>query len=769
LEKDPQFCKLDVGEDTISLSNEVVILKFNIRLGTFSLSSVGGQTKYFSNAYVQIQTNRQILDSRKMTYKSVSSVDYSDERGEGKIVVLKLADSDKRAELNVRFSMNKDQKGYSCLVMFRNKSEDAAVLVFNPLVVDLENESSIFTGWNARDLRYFKNGFQSWNLTQAQTLEAGENKSHFFSILTNIKTKYALTIGFSTMADQFGEINLYGQDEDTNRLARIVASSLGDGVLVPKNQSLSSEEIAVYVGEDGLNDLTQYAELVGKKMKAISWNNVPSGWCSWYYYFTLIDEDEMESNTKLLAERFGKEIEWIQLDDGYQRFIGDWKPNDKFSKGLSALVDVINKSGYRAGIWTAPFIASQHSILFKENPDWFVKDDDGKPKLAGQNPLWLGDYYALDLTNSEVISFLENTFKRLRADGYEYFKIDFLYDAAIEGRRQDPFMTRAQAIRQGVKAIRKAVGNAFILGCGAPLGPCIGIVNGMRIGADIGPVWNYQSEDEGGGLGMYPAAVNTLTRAFMHDRWWKNDPDCLMLRHEDTNITLDELRLWMTAIALSGGMLLMSDNVAELSEERLHMFDKLLPVYPKSAIALDSLIETHPRLFALPLETPMGRWTVVGVFNLGEVPINVKFSLREIGLDDERPHHLFEFWAEQYEGLFEKKVRIADLKPHTARLFVVRPEAMIPSVLSTSMHFAQGAVEIQNQSWDDEQNQLEVTVTRNTRREESVFIVFSSQWKPEAALVDEKEVKYHAIAPEVIAVKERFHKGQTVRVTFSKK
>ncbi|MFX0055043.1 MAG: alpha-galactosidase [Promethearchaeota archaeon] len=769
MEKDHQICKLEVGEDTISLSNEVVILKFNIRLGTFSLSSVVDQTKYFSNAYVQIQTESQILDSRKMTYRSVSSVDFSDDRGEGKIAVLKLADSDKRAELNVRFSMSGNQRGYSCIVMFRNKSNDTGVLMFNPLVVDIENESSIFTGWNGQYLRYFRNGFQSWDLSHARALEAGENKSHFFSVVTNINTGCALTIGFSTMADQFCEIALSGREREANRLARIVASSIGDGVLVPKNQNLASEELVVYVGEDGLADLTQYAELVGTTMKAISWNNVPTGWCSWYYYFTLIDEGEMESNTKLLVERFGKEIEWIQLDDGYQRLIGDWKPNDKFSNGLSALVEYINKSGYRAGIWTAPFIASQYSNLFKENPDWFVKDNDGKPKVAGQNPLWLGDYYALDLTNSEVISFLEKTFKHLRADGYEYFKIDFLYDAAIEGQRQDPFMTRAQAIRRGIKAIRNAVGDSFILGCGAPLGPCIGIVNGMRIGADIGPGWRFESENDEGGLGMYPAAVNTLARAFMHDRWWKNDPDCLMLRHEDTNTTLDELRLWMTAIALSGGMLLMSDNVAELSEERLHMFDKLLPVYPKSAVALDSLIETHPQLFALPVETPMGRWVVLGVFNLGEASINVKFSLREIGLEDNSPFHLFDFWAEQYEGLFEEKVRIVGLKPHTAKLFAIKPESLVPSVLSTSMHFTQGAVEIQNQSWDNELNQLEFTVSRDTRREESVFIVFSSQWTPETASVNEKDIRFLATAPEVIAVKERFRRGQSVRVTFSKK
>jgi len=764
LEKDCPCCKLEVGEESISLSNDLVTLNFNTRLGTISLASVDDQIMYFSNAYVQIQTELQTLDSRKMIYRSFSSVDYKDERGEGKVVVLKLTDSDKRTELNVRFSINRNQRGYNCLLMFRNKSEDVSILAFNPLAIDIENESRIYTGWNGQDLRFFRNGFQSWDLSQARQLEVGENKSHFFSVLSNVKSKRALTVGFSTMANQLSEIALHGREKETSRLSRIVASSLGDGALVPKNQSFASEELVVLVSDDGLSDLIQYAEIVGKTMTAISWENVPTGWCSWYYYYTVIDEGEMKANTKLLSERFGKELEWIQLDDGYQRAIGDWEPNDKFQMGLSALVDSINGSGYRAGIWTAPFIASQHSKLFKENSDWFVKDDENKPIVAGQNPLWLGDYYALDLTNSEVISFLEATFKRFRSDGYEYFKIDFLYDAAVEGRRQDPFMTRGQAIRHGLEAIRKAVGDSFILGCGAPLGPCIGIVNGMRIGADIGPVWMYEGE---GGLGTYPAAINTLTRAFMHDRWWKNDPDCVMLRHQDTNTTLEELRLWMTAIALSGGMLLMSDRIEELSEDRLHMFDKLLPVYSRSAVAVDSLVEANPRLFALPIETPMGSWAAVGVFNFGEAPINVKFSLREIGLDDDLPHHLFEFWTEQYEGMVEKMVNIADLKPHSVKLLAIRSESLVPSVLSTSMHFTQGAVEIKDESWDSERNQLELTVIRDARRMESVFIVFGSEWTPKKALVDNEEVNLHLVAPEVIAIRAQFRRGQMIRVNFS--
>ena len=43
-------------------------------------------------------------------------------------------------------------------------------------------------------------------------------------------------------------------------------------------------------------------------------------------------------------------------------------------------------------------------------------------------------------------------------------------------------------MRAGYDAIRRGAGDdAFLLGCGAPLGPRVGVVDGMRIGADVAP------------------------------------------------------------------------------------------------------------------------------------------------------------------------------------------------------------------------------------------------------------------------------------------
>jgi len=88
--------------------------------------------------------------------------------------------------------------------------------------------------------------------------------------------------------------------------------------------------------------------------------------------------------------------------------------------------------------------------------------------------------------------FLDDLFRGLRKDGFTYFKIDFLYGAAYEAGRYDPEVTGTQALRSGLKRIFDAVNppgkpeKAFVLACGAPLMPIVGLVHGARtMGHDV--------------------------------------------------------------------------------------------------------------------------------------------------------------------------------------------------------------------------------------------------------------------------------------------
>src|SRR5205823_10519209 len=166
--------------------------------------------------------------------------------------------------------------------------------------------------------------------------------------------------------------------------------------------------------------------------------------------------------------------------DGWQAEIGDWLAlSDRFSS-LAGLVDRIRAAGRRAGIWVAPFLAGARSRLAAEYPDWLVAGAD-----AGHN--WDQDLYALDITHPGAAAYLREVFGWLGDLGIDYFKVDFCYAGALEGRRAAD-LTALAAYRQGMALLREAMGPAaFLLGSGAPILPSVGLVDAMRVSPDIDP------------------------------------------------------------------------------------------------------------------------------------------------------------------------------------------------------------------------------------------------------------------------------------------
>ena len=224
--------------------------------------------------------------------------------------------------------------------------------------------------------------------------------------------------------------------------------------------------------------------------------------------------------------------------------------------------------------------------------------ETGEPVRAGHNPNWTTSddkfAYALDPSNPAFRAQLRHLFTKLTRDfGFSYLKLDFLYAAAAPGRRHDPNLTRGETLRHGLESIRAGAGDdAFILGCGCPLGQAIGVVDGMRIGPDVSPFWGSTASGAGDPSTVY-ALDAIIARSFMHRRLWLNDPDCLMLRARETSLTADERAALAATIVASGGMLLISDDMSLLDAEA----GKLFRAVAKIAEEIDSnaTARTGPR------------------------------------------------------------------------------------------------------------------------------------------------------------------------------
>jgi len=288
-------------------------------------------------------------------------------------------------------------------------------------------------------------------------------------------------------------------------------------------------------------------------VRVSDWN--PVGWSSWYHYFTNLTYADVEKNLRL-ARGGGYPFEVFQVDDGYESDIGDWlSPKPGFAP-LADMARLIREAGYHAGIWTAPFCSAGTSGLFGRHPDRFVAEG-GRPRTCFRG--WSKDIFALDTTRPDVKAGLSETFSALKAMGYDYFKIDFVFAAAMAGTRSRG-VTPIQAYREGLEVIRGAVGSSFILGCGAPLLPSIGFVDGMRVGEDTAPFWDSKIAPLDGVNAFY-ALRNPILRSFMNKKWWLNDPDCLLLRRRDIDLTDDEKALYARTAGALDNILIQSDDL----------------------------------------------------------------------------------------------------------------------------------------------------------------------------------------------------------------
>jgi len=339
------------------------------------------------------------------------------------------------------------------------------------------------------------------------------------------------------------------------------------------------EPLAVLAGGPVGDLLDAYGRLVKRagRVTVNPWN--PVGWCSWYHYFGKLGwPDVVENLDAAAADRAAFPFDVFQVDDGYETEIGDWLSAKPGYPDLAGLAGAIKGRGFRAGIWAAPFSAAETSRLFTEHPDWMVQEE-GRPKPCYKG--WGRTIYALDTTHPGVQDWLHGTVRALRKAGFTYLKIDFLFAAAMSGGRRKR-VTPIQAYREGLRVIRRAAGHAFVLGCGAPLLPSVGLVDGMRIGEDTAPYWKTKLSGFQGPNAFF-ALKNALMRQFMHRALWLNDPDCLLLRDREIELGRGERELYaMTAGALDN-MVIASDRLALLGPAEKELLRRSLALRGRRA------------------------------------------------------------------------------------------------------------------------------------------------------------------------------------------
>ncbi|MDF1567656.1 MAG: alpha-galactosidase [Spirochaetaceae bacterium] len=304
-----------------------------------------------------------------------------------------------------------------------------------------------------------------------------------------------------------------------------------------------------------------------------------TAWTSWHSEFRAIDELKIRRSLSAFRER---RIPWdyFIIDDGWQRETGDWDtPSTGFASGMASLAAEIRGSGYKPGIWCAPFMVSPDSAVFRTKKTWLARTAKGRIRPAAWLPKHGGILYALDISKDEVKTFVAETIKRFRDSwGFEFIKLDLLYAAALYPPQG---YSRGEAMNMAMDFLQSVKGEAVYQVSAVPLESAFHRAEYCRTTADTTPYWehifhrNIHGRERASTLN---ALRSTVGRRELNGRFFTVDTDSFFLQERSKVMESSRRYTQILLQSLLGGLLSTSDDISALDEDALRMLQSIFPV-----------------------------------------------------------------------------------------------------------------------------------------------------------------------------------------------
>jgi len=499
-----------------------------------------------------------------------------------KMIHVKLYSDNKSITSTIRIEDGKDGQKY-IRISLTNKGPEIDRLDS----IEVEIQPTIVVNNNAK-LMYGGTCMGRTPIKQSTTKDT-KSKSGTFLMIKHDKKSYS-NIGILTWNTFMPYIH-YSQKG-------FLITAVGENKPIKPGETIEFEKIILTNGESWQDLLFNYGTEIAKehsiKLK------VPvnlKGWSTWDYYGRVYDTKDVYKNIDKLKSEQAANI--IQIDGGWWTARGDYLSVRKnLQGGMKAIADYSKLKGYKAGIHLDGFRGDKNSDLFRNHPDWFLKDQDGEVICQAIDK---GDtfmqYIYYDYSNPQVCQYMKNVLHTIKNDwGFSYFKIDFMRYGLLEsilaehgnncgiGKKVvtkiisfNTSMTSVERTRAGLLAMRDGIGDGYFLGCSAIFGPTFGIVDGLRTGADICPTFDYYES----------CSLQNSGNFYLNQTVVQSDADYLVVRNKDDeeperawgenkfggNTTYDEAKMWSDYIALYGGPKISSDNLLTLRPERKTLID----------------------------------------------------------------------------------------------------------------------------------------------------------------------------------------------------
>ncbi len=709
-----------------AITGEFFTLSFDQKLGLFTILRKDG-TILLQNASACINTSsgKRLLSSGSYRHK-VSTGKFSDHLGTGQLLKIVSEDLEHRIDFELRISIYNQREAVTIETICTNTSPgDCQVYSLEPVYATGENDGRLFIPgvikcltngamyYDAGRIHTFGNEFvkqkpygetKGGRMLNSGLSPSGETvhtwwNAGFFSGYN----KEGMVLGYVENKSGLGQLLI--SRTLPGEVVFLAESVFSPGHVLRPGEKLGSDKFVIQIGQDPYQALEAYASMAGAFAKARV-NSIVNGWSNWFYTYEHISEDEVIRNAEFAAKYLKKYgLQYIQVDEGYQRWHGDWEGNERFPHGMKWLAERIRDMGLKAGIWVAPYVVSEPTGLTERNPDWFLKNPDGSLKRVGpwpdENTDWARNEdpkrYGLDITHPGAAQWLYDLIDKMANQwGYEMIKTDFVAWSLLSAHHfNEASVTPAQAYRKGYEIIRAAAGEkCHLLDCG-PGAVSAGLINSMRIELDQ----NYgYGEDAWKQYFLHSASSSPAAakRYYFHKRTWINDADQLCMHL----LPVHQAQAAATLIALTGGNLIAGDRLTELDPVRMDILSKVFPSYGEAARPVDLFDTDLQADFALTVKKPFGEWTVACFINPDlRNTITRKYPLERLWLKPDKAYLVYDFWKESFFGEVSGEINL-EVLPGSVTLLTLHEKSDMPLCISTSRHVLQGAIELEHVAWD---------------------------------------------------------------------
>ena len=456
------------------------------------------------------------------------------------------------------------------------------------------------------------------------------------AILTPSWNQPGWFFGFTGPGTAFGEIGYRTQQKPSGFYAGVLL----DNVRLAPGDSRSLERLLVGYG-DWQHNLRHWAKACAQVFEVPKPRAPLVGYCSWYQFENNVEATHVErAINEVAALPVPPGGRTVQIDDGFQRMPGDWRPNARFRAVWDSLPQQIAASGSVPGLWLAPTTILEDHPLAHQHPDWLQRLPNGQPAIHFANWGWTVDStwkhgnpgkktYYLETDRPEVKRWIGDIFTDIKAQGWRYLKIDFTYAVSTARVPYDSTKTRFETLRDLYTVFRESSGEDMLLNAciGEPGRYALGQVDIARLGGDMGSNWS-----------SIRANLTTLfLRLHTNGVWWQADPDVFYMRQEDSDLTESENTLLTGTIGLMGGVFLTSDFPSQWSQDDQEVIKQFWnaqgPRVPAQHFMLFS-DDGAPQAYRVSYDDGQLPQHAVGFYNWTDQVTNIRTSLAELGLQE---------------------------------------------------------------------------------------------------------------------------------------